>query len=162
MEGTSIYFKKLVLIANSCSCNLKVMSSTKAPPKQQITAKWVEAEEQRAGPSPLCRPFLLLCLLHFFLSVNEAQSSPEHKNRDLSSYHGLGFFSPGSKLWLLFNITGFRDSICQPIWLNLNFLFTFVFFSLLQFLLVPQLSISHPPPPFFSLSLHRHDQGNHQ
>lgn len=29
-----------------------------------------------------------------FLSVNEAQFSPEHKNRDLSSYHGLGFFRP--------------------------------------------------------------------
>lgn len=93
--------------------------------------KWAEAEEQRAGPSPLCRPFLLLCLLHF-LSVNEAQSSAEHKNWDLSSYHGLGFFRPaqhsGCSLILQASVT---PSVSPSGWILTFFLHlcSFLFFS---------------------------------
>lgn len=93
--------------------------------------KRVEAEEQRADSSSLGPLFLLLCLLHS-LSVNEAQSSQEHKHWDLSSYHRLGSSARLNTL-LLFSITApVSQSVCPSVCILSLFFphFPSVYFSL--------------------------------
>lgn len=107
--------------------------------------KWVKAEEQRADPSPAAPLlFLLLCLLHS-LSVNEAQSSQEHKHWDLSSYHRLRSSARLNTL-LLFNITAsVSQSVCPSVWIVSFFhVHLCVFLSYLLVLILLFDSPSHP------------------
>lgn len=100
--------------------------------------KWVKAEEQRATRLPSPPSFLLLCLLHF-LSVNEAQSSQEHKPWDLSSYHRLVRL-PGSTLCYSLML----QPLCPSLSAHLSeFEVSFGFFIFL-FFKTPLFFSSHP------------------